>query len=131
MKAPLLKESSSFGERVSDRIAAFGGSWTFIIAFLLFILIWILVNVFLVFQSTFDPYPFILLNLILSCVAALQAPIIMMSQNRLESRDRARAESDYHVNIMAEKEIKGLHKKFDALMAQHQEVLDLIKQKQP
>lgn len=131
MKAPFLNESSSFGERVSDRIAAFGGSWTFIISFLLFILIWILINVFLVFHTTFDPYPFILLNLILSCVAALQAPIIMMSQNRLESRDRAHAESDYNVNIMAEKEIKSLHKKFDTLMAQHQEILDLIKQKQP
>jgi uncharacterized membrane protein len=131
MKTPFNEETGSWGERLSDRIASFGGSWTFILSFLLFIFIWILVNVFLVFYTTFDPYPFILLNLILSCVASLQAPIIMMSQNRLESRDRARAESDYKVNLMAEKEIKGLHKKFDALMAQHSEMLTLLKQKQP
>jgi uncharacterized membrane protein len=122
---------STFGEKLSDKIAAFGGSWTFIIYFLVFIVVWILVNILWFVNARFDPYPFILLNLILSCVAALQAPIIMMSQNRLENRDRQRAENDYEINIKAEHEIKTLHKKFDTLMAQHEEMLTLLKQKQP
>jgi uncharacterized membrane protein len=131
MKTPIKTKKTTFGERLSDRIASFGGSWTFIIAFLLFILIWIIINVSWISHSNFDPYPFILLNLILSCVAALQAPVIMMSQNRLENLDRKRAENDYRINLKAEKEIKDLHKKFDQLLSQHKEMLDLLKQKQP
>lgn len=126
-----LTEPSTFGERLSDKIADFGGSWTFIISFLSFILIWIVLNVFWFMNSGFDPYPFILLNLILSCIAALQAPVIMMSQNRQEGRDRDRARHDYEINMKAEKEIKELHKKFDIMMKQHKEMLDLLKQQQP
>ena len=118
----------TFGERLSDKIADFGGSWTFIIAFLSFILLWIVLNVVWFLNSGFDPYPFILLNLILSCIAALQAPVIMMSQNRQEDRDRERAKNDYEINMKAEKEIKELHKKFDIMMKQHREMLDMLKQ---
>lgn len=124
-------KTATFGERLSDRIADFGGSWTFIITFLSFILLWILLNVIWFVNTGFDPYPFILLNLILSCIAALQAPVIMMSQNRLEDRDRERAKNDYEINMKAEKEIKELHKKFDLLMKQQLEILDILKQKQP
>jgi uncharacterized membrane protein len=106
----------SFGERLSDRIAAFGGSWTFIIIFGGILLVWIVVNTAILATRAFDPYPFILMNLILSCLAALQAPIIMMSQNRSESRDRARAENDYKVNLKAELEIRHLHEKLDHLL---------------
>lgn len=123
--------TDTFGERLSDKIADFGGSWTFIITFLSFILIWIIINVFWYMNTGFDPYPFILLNLILSCIAALQAPVIMMSQNRLEDRDRERAKNDYEINMKAEKEIKELHKKFDIMMKQHSEMLNMLKQKQP
>lgn len=122
-------KSSTFGERLSDKIAAFGGSWTFIITFLSFILLWIVVNVFWFMNSGFDPYPFILLNLILSCVAALQAPVIMMSQNRQEARDRERAKDDYEINMKAEKEIKELHKKFDIIIKQHNDMLEMLRQK--
>jgi uncharacterized membrane protein len=125
------KKSSTLGERLSDKLADFGGSWTFIICFLTLILIWILINVVWFLDTGFDPYPFILLNLILSCVAALQAPIIMMSQNRLESRDRQRAKNDYEINKKAEQEIKTLHKKVDILMAQQLILLNDLKQKQP
>ncbi|MES2560117.1 MAG: DUF1003 domain-containing protein [Bacteroidota bacterium] len=120
---------STFGERLSDRIAAFGGSWTFIITFLSFIVVWIGFNVLWYANSGFDPYPFILLNLILSCIAALQAPIIMMSQNRLETRDRERAKEDYEINMKAEKEIKDLHRKFDIIIKQHDKMLDMLEEK--
>lgn len=106
----------TFGERLSDRIATFGGSWTFIMAFGVVLLIWILINTIVLATRAFDPYPFILMNLILSCLAALQAPIIMMSQNRAEHRDRARAENDYKVNLKAELEIRHLHEKIDHLL---------------
>ncbi len=106
----------SFGERLSDRIASFGGSWTFIIIFGAVLAIWIVVNAAVLASRAFDPYPFILMNLILSCLAAIQAPIIMMSQNRAESRDRARAENDYKVNLKAELEIRHLHEKIDHLL---------------
>jgi uncharacterized membrane protein len=122
---------ATFGERLSDKIADFGGSWTFIISFLCFILLWIVLNAFWFLNTGFDPYPFILLNLILSCIAALQAPIIMMSQNRQEDRDRERAKHDYEINMKAEKEIKELHKKFDIMMKQHHDMLEILKQKQP
>jgi uncharacterized membrane protein len=110
--------TSALGDRISDRIATFGGSWRFIISFGGFLLLWIAANVWLLAARAFDPYPFILLNLILSCVAALQAPVIMMSQNRLEARDRQRAENDYKINLKAELEIRHLHEKVDYLLHQ-------------
>src|SRR5215467_5156740 len=106
----------TFGERLSDRIAEFGGSWKFLITFGAVLLIWIAVNGVVLATHAFDPYPFILLNLILSCLAAVQAPIIMMSQNRAEARDRLRAENDYKVNLKAELEIRHLHEKIDHLL---------------
>jgi len=106
----------TFGERLSDRIAEFGGSWKFLISFGVVLLIWISINGVLLVAHAFDPYPFILLNLILSCLAAVQAPIIMMSQNRAEARDRLRAENDYKVNLKAELEIRHLHEKLDHLL---------------
>jgi len=106
----------TFGERLSDHIAEFGGSWKFLITFGAVLLIWIAVNGVMLVTHAFDPYPFILLNLILSCLAAVQAPIIMMSQNRAEARDRLRAENDYKVNLKAELEIRHLHEKLDHLL---------------
>ena len=106
----------TFGERLSDRIASFGGSWRFIIIFGAVLFGWIILNAILLLNRGFDPYPFILLNLILSCLAAIQAPIIMMSQNRSEARDRLRAENDYKVNLKAELEIRHLHEKIDHLL---------------
>lgn len=112
--------TSTFGQRVADKVADFGGSWTFIISFVTFLLIWIAVNIFFLANKGFDPYPFILLNLILSCIAALQAPVIMMSQNRQEEKDRERAKNDYMVNLKSELEIRMLHEKLDHLIL-HQE----------
>src|SRR6059036_4284218 len=106
----------TFGERLSDRIASFGGSWRFITLFGAVLFGWIILNAIFLLNRGFDPYPFILLNLILSCLAAIQAPIIMMSQNRAESRDRLRAENDYKVNLKAELEIRHLHEKIDHLL---------------
>jgi uncharacterized membrane protein len=106
----------TFGERLSDRIAEFGGSWRFLMSFGAVLLIWIAINGVILVTHAFDPYPFILLNLILSCLAAVQAPIIMMSQNRAEARDRLRAENDYKVNLKAELEIRHLHEKIDHLL---------------
>jgi uncharacterized membrane protein len=106
----------TFGERLSDHIAEFGGSWKFLISFGAVLLIWISINGVILVTHAFDPYPFILLNLILSCLAAVQAPIIMMSQNRAEARDRLRAENDYKVNLKAELEIRHLHEKLDHLL---------------
>jgi uncharacterized membrane protein len=106
----------TFGERLSDHIAEFGGSWKFIIIFGAVLFGWIVLNALLFMNRGFDPYPFILLNLILSCLAAIQAPIIMMSQNRSEARDRLRAENDYKVNLKAELEIRHLHEKIDHLL---------------
>jgi len=107
----------TFGERLSDRIAEFGGSWKFIIMFGTVLIAWIVLNAVFLLNRGFDPYPFILLNLILSCLAAIQAPIIMMSQNRAEARDRLRAENDYKVNLKAELEIRHLHEKLDHLLS--------------
>ena len=106
----------TFGERLSDKIAEFGGSWRFILIFCGILVVWIIINGILLATRAFDPYPFILLNLILSCLAALQAPVIMMSQNRSEARDRLRAENDYKVNLKAELEIRHLHEKIDHLL---------------
>lgn len=117
----------TFGQRLADRIAAFGGSWPFIIIFLSFIVVWMCINTLLLRQRGYDPYPYILLNLILSCLAALQAPVIMMSQNRTEQRDRKRAEYDYEVNKKAEMEIRMLHEKIDHLLVhQHQHLLQMM-----
>ncbi|MBP1629306.1 MAG: hypothetical protein H6Q15_199 [Bacteroidetes bacterium] len=116
----------SFGQRVADKMAEFGGSWTFIISFLIFLLIWICINVFWLTNKQFDPFPFILLNLILSSVAALQAPVIMMSQNRQEEKDRERAKKDYMVNLKAEIEIGILNEKIDHLIINEQkEIIEI------
>jgi len=111
----------TFGEKLSDHIASFGGSWKFIITFGLIIFFWISINTYFLVSKTFDPYPFILLNLVLSCLAALQAPIIMMSQNRQESKDRNRSELDYKINLKAELELRQLHQKVDHLLIQQWE----------
>lgn len=114
-----LKESLTFGQKVSDDVARFGGSWGFIFVFLFVLIGWMIVNGLHLFGVDFDNYPFILLNLVLSCVAAIQAPIIMMSQNRSADRDRMMAENDYHVNLKSEHELRLLHAKVDHL-AQNQ-----------
>src|SRR5438094_3564375 len=106
----------TFGERLSDHIAEFGGSWKFLISFGAVLVVWIAINGVILVTHAFDPFPFILLNLILSCLAAVQAPIIIMSQNRAEARDRLRAENDYKVNLKAELEIRHLHEKIDHLL---------------
>lgn len=118
--------SITLGDRLSDRLASFGGSWTFLISFACVLTIWIIINSLLFMWRPFDPYPFILLNLILSCLAAIQAPVIMMSQNRQESKDRIRAENDYRVNLKAELEIRHLHSKLDLLLThQWQRLLEI------
>ena len=114
-----FQKKLSLGERLADQIADFGGSWTFILLFGGVILVWVLINTVFLLARPFDPYPFILLNLFLSCLAAIQAPVIMMSQNRQEARDRLRSENDYRVNLKAELEIRHLHEKLDHLL-QHQ-----------
>ncbi len=106
----------SFGDRVSDRLADFAGSWTFIALFTVVLSVWITINAIVLVFRPFDPYPFILLNLVLSALAAIQAPVIIMSQNRQEERDRMNAEHDYQVNLNAEMEIHQLHKKMDHLL---------------
>lgn len=111
-----FEKKLTFGERLSDRIAEFGGSWKFLITFGVVIIVWIAANVVLLATRAFDPFPFILLNLILSCLAAVQAPVIMMSQNRAEARDRLRGENDYKINLKAELEIRHLHEKLDHLL---------------
>ena len=112
--------------RIADWIAAFGGSWTFILSFMGLMVIWIVVNIFW-FKNAFDPYPFILLNLILSTIAALQAPIIMMSQNRKEEKDRQRAVNDYLINLKAEVEIRNMHEKLDLLIAEQMKLMEEIR----
>ena len=107
--------NSSFGDRLADGVARFGGSWAFILGFLGFLVVWTTANTVLLLRDAFDPYPFIFLNLVLSMIAALQAPIIMMSQNRQSARDRAAAEHDYAVNLKAELEIMALHEKLDEM----------------
>ncbi len=110
------EERLCFGDRIADKVAAFGGSWSFILSFLMFMAIWIVGNSLMLVKQPFDPYPFILLNLMLSLVAALQAPVIMMSQNRQEKRDRLRAQNDYQVNLKAELEIRIILEKLDTLI---------------
>jgi uncharacterized membrane protein len=110
----------TIGQKIADKIASFGGSWTFILLFLGFIVIWMGANMLFLANKGFDPYPFILLNLILSCLAALQAPVIMMSQNRQEEKDRVRAKNDYMINLKAEMELRILHDKIDHLLIHQQ-----------
>ena len=118
----------TFGQRIADKVATFGGSWTFIISFGAFLAGWICLNIFWLANKAFDPYPFILLNLILSTIAAIQAPVIMMSQNRQEEKDRDRAKKDYMVNLKSEMEIRMLHEKLDHLILNQQtEVLEIHK----
>ena len=120
-------DNSTYGERLSDKIAVFGGSWTFIISFGSFLLLWILINV-LMGSKGFDVYPFIFLNLILSTIAALQAPVIMMSQNRQDVKDRERAKTAFMVDLKCELEIRTLHEKIDHLMIyQQQEMFEMQK----
>jgi uncharacterized membrane protein len=118
----------TFGQRLSDHLASFGGSWKFLITFAAVMGLWLLANS--ISQRPFDPFPFILLNLVLSCLAAVQAPVIMMSQNRKEQRDRLRAEHDYQINLKAELEIRHLHEKIDHLMVGQWERLAAIQQTQ-
>lgn len=114
----------TFGERIADRVAAVGGSWTFIFCFLGALLVWMLFNTWVLVRDAFDPYPYILLNLLLSCVAAIQAPIIMMSQKRQSEADRVQAQHDYEVNIKSELEILQVHEKLNAL--RDSEVAELL-----
>lgn len=116
-------DDATFGQKVSDKVADFGGSWTFIICFFLFLVFWVVLNTVLWQTRPVDPYPFIFLNLLLSCVAAMQAPIIMMSQNRQEEKDRRRARSDYMINLKAEMEIRNLHDKIDIFQKTHEELI--------
>lgn len=117
------KEILTKGQSVSDKVARFGGSWVFIISFFIVLIIWIVFNVTAAKREAFDPYPFILMNLVLSCIAALQAPIIMMSQNRQEEKDRQRGENDYQINLKAEIEIRALNQKLDLLVQEQIKVL--------
>lgn len=117
------KEILSRGQKISDRVATFGGSWAFIITFFCILIVWIIFNSVAPNRDDFDPYPFILMNLVLSCIAALQAPIIMMSQNRKEEKDRKRSENDYLINLKAELEVRALHQKIDLLLEEQIKVL--------
>ena len=117
------EQEITFGQKLANKVAEFGGSWGFIIFFMTFLVAWILLNVFWLSHHGFDPYPFILLNLILSCIAAIQAPVIMMSQNRQEEKDRERAKKDYKINLKSELEIRELHEKIDHLIIHYQQDL--------
>lgn len=121
------KEQLTLGERMSDKLAKGAGSWTFVIAFISVLVLWIVVNV--VVAKPFDVYPFILLNLLLSCVAAIQAPVIMMSQNRQEEKDRLRSQNDYKVNVKSELIIEDLHKKLDLLIENQKALLEKLEGK--
>jgi len=115
-----------YGERMADRLSDIAGSWKFIIGFAFVLVIWIILNTVILLSHSFDPYPFILLNLVLSCLAAIQAPIILMSQNRQEAKDRLQAENDYKTNLKAELEIRHLHNKIDHLIkSQWQRLLEI------
>ena len=118
------------GQKISDKVAQFGGSWKFIILFGIILTLWIIFNILAIGVFKFDPYPFILMNLILSTIAALQAPIIMMSQNRQEEKDRMRSENDYLINLKAEMQIRSLHQKIDVLLEEQIKTLFEIQEKQ-
>ena len=123
-----FEQDLTLGAKMADKLATFGGSWTFLIIFASILFIWIGLNSFLLLKKPFDPYPFILLNLVLSCLAAIQAPVIMMSQNRQEAKDRLRSQHDYQVNLKAELEIRHLHDKIDHLLSHQWERLVEIQQ---
>ncbi len=123
-----FEQDWTLGQRLADRLATFGGSWTFLICFGVFLVCWIAVNSVVLLWRPVDPYPFILLNLVLSCLAALQAPVIMMSQNRQEAKDRIRSQHDYQVNLKAELEIRHLHEKLDHLLGRQWERLAEIQE---
>jgi uncharacterized membrane protein len=123
-------EELSRGQRISDKVARFGGSWKFIILFGIILTLWIIINVSVIDKYKFDPYPFILMNLILSCIAALQAPVIMMSQNRQEEKDRMRSENDYLINLKAEMQIRSLNQKVDLLLEEQIKTLFETQEKQ-
>jgi uncharacterized membrane protein len=119
-------QTLTFGERLADTFSDTAGSWGFLIGFAIVLVIWVVMNSIVLIFKPFDPYPFILLNLVLSCIAAVQAPIILMSQNRVEAKDRLRAEYDYRVNLKAELEIRHLHEKLDHLLVnQWQRLLEI------
>lgn len=124
------EETTTIGDRVADRTSAFAGSWTFIVSFVAFMLFWMFINILPALFSIFDPYPFILLNLFLSMVAALQAPLIMMSQRRQEEKDRLRSQNDYQINLKAELEIRHLHEKLDHILIGQWERLSKIQEAQ-
>lgn len=123
------RDTYSLGQRAADKIAKFAGSWAFIFSFTGVLIAWMLVNGLLA-SKAFDPYPFILLNLVLSCVAAIQAPLIMMSQNRQEEKDRRRAENDYKVNLKTEIMIEDLYDKVNRLLAQQEILLKHIREEE-
>ena len=121
-----FEDSLTLGQRMADRLAAFGGSWTFISIFMIVLVVWMGINTWILLTKPFDPYPYILLNLVLSCLAAIQAPVILMSQNRQEARDRLHSEHDYEINMKAEIEIRKLHEKMDhLLMHQWQRLMEI------
>jgi len=120
-----IKDKYTFGQRAADKLTKFVGSWVFIIIFIVTMTIWIGINVYML-SKPFDPYPFILLNLVLSCVAAIQAPLIMMSQNRQEEKDRERAKNDYKVNLKTEFIIQDLHEKIDVVIKEQHKIIGLI-----
>mgnify|MGYP004697759821 FL=1 len=121
------QEKLSFGQRASDAVAKFAGSWAFIFSFIAIMVLWMLLNI-LMADKAFDAYPFILLNLVLSCIAAVQAPLIMMSQNRQEAKDRERAENDYKVNLKSELIVDDLHKKLDRVLENQKELRHRLEQ---
>ena len=124
------EEILTIGQSISDKVARFGGSWKFIISFFIVLALWVVFNAVALGHYKFDPYPFILMNLILSCIAALQAPIIMMSQNRVEEKDRTRGENDYLINLKAEMQIRSMHKKIDLLLEKQIKTLFETQEKQ-
>jgi uncharacterized membrane protein len=117
------EETITRAQKISDKVARFGGSWAFIISFFVILVVWIIFNSVAPNRDDFDPYPFILMNLVLSCIAALQAPIIMMSQNRKEEKDRKRSENDYLINLKSELEIRSLNQKVDLLLEEQIKIL--------
>jgi uncharacterized membrane protein len=125
----LEEKNPPFGSKIADSIASFGGSWKFILSFSVLLIVWIIINASLL-RKPFDPFPFILLNLFLSAIAAIQAPIIMMSQNRKEERDRVRASNDYLINLKSEIEVRNLHSKIDLLMSEQMQTLFEIQKAQ-
>ena len=122
-------EKITFGQKAADILARFAGSWAFVISFALFLAVWIIANIRLL-KKPFDPYPFILLNLLLSCLSALQAPLIMMSQNRQEEKDRKRSEGDYKINLKSEIIVEDMHYKLDTIIARQGEILKYLTDKE-